>query len=158
MALKRRLQEKLGEILLRQGAISDEQLKQAIEAQKSDGGLLGEVLVKLNFVIEHDIAKAIISQYGFPFISLENYDFNTDASILVQESFSRKNRLVPLDVVGDVLVVAMSNPLDTNIIADLESATGKKVQVFLIVVSSVEEALDKIYIKDPDSQADEEGS
>ena len=145
MTIQRKLQEKLGEILLKQGAISEQQLNQALECQRSEGGLFGEILIKLGYVNELEIAKAIVSQYGFPFISLENYEFNPEAAKLIPENVARQYRIVPLDVIGEVLVIAMSNPLNRSAIEDVEMITKKKVQVFLAVITSVNEALNVIY-------------
>ena len=147
MVLRKRTQEKLGEILLRQGAISKHQLEQALECQKTEGGLLGEIMIKLGYVSDREIAKAIISQYEFPYIPLENYDFNPEAAKLIPENVARQYRLVPLDVVGDVLVIAMSNPLNRSAIEDIELIASKKVQVFLAIITSINEALNKVYEK-----------
>jgi hypothetical protein len=145
MILKKRTDEKLGEILIRLGIISNTQLQQALEHQKADGGLVGEVLIKLGFVNEREIAQAITSQYGFPFIPLENFDINPDAVKLVPEEYAKKNRLVAMDVIGDILIVAMSNPLNSPVVDEIEALTKKKVQVFLSTITSVNEVLNKIY-------------
>jgi len=147
MGLKKKTKEKLGEILLRQGVISEVQLRQALEAQKTDRELLGEILIKLGYINEREIAQAITSQYDFPFIPLENYDFNPEAIKLIPENVARQYRLVPLDVIGDILIVAMSNPLDRSAVEDIEMITRKKVQVFIAIMTSLNEALKKIYGK-----------
>jgi len=145
MVLKKRTDEKLGEILVRQGTISEKQLTEALETQKTEHGLLGEILIRMGAVNERQIAQALTSQYGFPFIPLENYDFDTEAANLIPENVARQYRLVPLDVIGDVLIIAMSNPLNTSAIEDIEMITKKKVQVFIAVITSINEALNKIY-------------
>ena len=150
MILKKRTTEKLGEILVRQGIISEQQLRQALETQKSEKGLLGEILIRLGYVNEREIAQAIISQYGFPFLPLENYDFNLEAAKLVPENVARQYRVVPLDIIGDILIVAMSNPLNRSAIEDIEMITGKKVKAFIAVITSINEALRKIYEKEDD--------
>lgn len=145
MVLKKRTEEKLGEILMRQGTISKQQVQQALECQKTEGGLLGEILIKLGFVNEREIAQAIASQYGVPFISLETYEINAEAVKLVPENVARQYRLIPLDVIGDILIIAMSNPLNRSAIEDIELITDKKVRVFLVVITALNEALNKLY-------------
>ena len=147
MVIKKRTEEKLGEILLRQGIISEEQLRQALEAQKAEKGLLGEILTKQGYVDEYEIAQAISSQYGFPFISLDNYDFNTEAVRLVPENIARQYKLVPIDLIGGILVVAMADPLNKTAIEDIEMISHKKVRAFLAVITSVNEVLGKAYGK-----------
>ena len=72
MIIKKRTEERIGEILLRQKVITQKQLQQALDLQKKEGGLLGEILIKLELVSEKEIAQAIISQYGFPFMPVEH--------------------------------------------------------------------------------------
>jgi len=142
---KKRTDERLGEMLLRQGIISEKQLEEALNIQDKDGGLLGENFIKLGYVSEREIAQAIVSQYGFPYMPLANYDINPEAVKLVPEEISRRYSVVPLDVIGDIIIVAMPNPLDKKCIDELEKITGKKVHIFLTVVSGVVEAINKIY-------------
>ncbi len=145
MVLKKRTDEKLGEILVRQGTISEKQLAEALETQKTEQSLLGEILIRMGAVNERQIVQALTSQYGFPFIPLESYDFDAEAAKLVPENVARQYRLVPLDVIGDVMIIAMSNPLNTSAIEDIEMITKKKVQVFIAVITSINKALNKIY-------------
>ncbi len=147
MVLKKRTEERLGEILLKQGAISKDQLKQVLEFQKTEGGLLGEILIQLGYVGEQEIAQAIVSQYGFPFMLVENYTLNPEAVKLVPENVVRQYRILPIDVIGDILVVVMSNPLNSSAIEDVEMLSKKKVQVFIGVITSINEAINKLYAK-----------
>lgn len=142
---QKRIGKKLGEILLRNGVISEENLKRALDFQRHEGGLLGEILVKLGYVNERDIVQAITIQYGFPYLPLENYELNKDIIKVVPENVARQYSLVPIDVIGDILTIAMSNPLNEEAIEDLEMITKKKIQVFISTVTSVHEALNKLY-------------
>ena len=145
MVFKKRTEEKLGEILIRQGAISEKQLEEALEKQRSEGGLLGEIMTRLGFVNERVIAQAITSQYGFPFLPLESYDVNPEAVKLVPEKMALKYHIMPVDIIGDVITIAMCNPLNKEAIEEVESTTGKTVRVFIALSTSVRAALSKIY-------------
>ena len=147
VVLKKRIEERLGEILRKQGIISKDQLKQALEFQQMEGGLLGEILIQLGYVSELDIAQAIVSQYGFPFMLVENYTLNPEAAKLVPENVVRQYRIVPIDIIGDILIVVMSNPLNANAIEDVEMLSKKKVQVFIGVITSINDAINKLYTK-----------
>ena len=145
MVFKKRTEEKLGEILIRQGAISEKQLEEALGKQRSEGGLLGEIMIRLGFVNERVIAQAITSQYGFPFLPLESYDVNAEAVKLVPEKIALKHHIMPVDIIGDVVTIAMSNPLNRDAIEEVERATGKTVRVFISLSTSIKAALSKIY-------------
>jgi len=139
--------KKLGEILKSSGLISELQLQKALEFQKGEGGLIGEVLIKLGFVKEIDIVQALTAQYGFPYMPVENYELDHEIVKIVPENMARQYGLVPIGVMGDILTVAMSNPLNEKAIEDLEDLTKKKVQVFITTVSGISGALNKLYKK-----------
>lgn len=147
VVLKKRIEERLGEILLKQGAISKDQLKKGLEFQQTEGGLFGEILIQLGYAGEQEIAQAIVAQYGFPFMMVENYTLNPEAAKLVPENVVRQYRILPVDVIGDILIVVMPNPLNSSAIEDVEMLSGKKVQVFIGVITSINEAINKLYAK-----------
>ncbi len=139
--------KKLGEILMSSGLISEAQLQKALEFQEGEGGLLGEVLIKLGFVGEIDIVQALTAQYGFPYMPVENYELNQEMTKAIPENMARQYGMVPIDIVGDILTIAMSNPLNDKAIEDVETLTKKKVQIFISTVTGVTGALNKLYKK-----------
>jgi len=145
--VKKKIGKKLGEILIRSELITEEQLQRALDFQRGEGGLLGEILVKLGYVNEHDIVQALTVQYGFPYIPLENYDLKKEMSDVLPENVARQYGIVPVDIMGNILTIAMSNPLNDRAIEDVEMITKKKVQVFISTVSAIYGALNKLYKK-----------
>lgn len=143
--LEKKTVEKLGEILVQSGAISDQHLQRALDLQRHDGGLLGEILVKLGYVNEREIVQALTAQYGFPYLPLEDYDFNKEVAKILPENVARQYSIVPIDVIGNILTVAMSNPINEKAIEDVEMMTSKKVQVFISMVTSIHEAINRLY-------------
>ncbi|MFC1548938.1 hypothetical protein ACFL5E_03155 [Candidatus Omnitrophota bacterium] len=150
MTAQKRIGEKLGEILVRGGALGEEQLQRALDFQRSEGGLLGEILVKLGYINERAIVQALTEQYGFPYLPLECYEFEDKSSAVIPENVARQYSIVPIDIVGDMLTVAMSNPLNETAIEDVEMITKKKVQVFISTVTSIHDAINRLYKKDTD--------
>ena len=144
---KKRTGKKLGEILVQNKLITEEQLQRALDFQRGEGGLLGEILVKLGYVNEHDIVQALTVQYGFPYIPLENYELKKEISKVLSENVARQYGIVPVDIMGSILTIAMSNPLNDRAIEDVEMITKKKVQVFISTVSAIYGALNKLYKK-----------
>jgi len=145
VSLKRKTKKKLGEILVGNNIIAEENLRRALDLQRAEGGLLGEILVKLGYVNERDIVRAITVQYGFPFLPLENYELKKELSKVIPENVARQYGILPIDIFGNILTVAMSNPLNEKAIEDIEMLTKKNVQVFISTIASIREAVDRLY-------------
>ena len=144
---KRLVKKQLGELLIERGVISELQLKKALDTQKEKGGLIGEVLVRLSFTNEEDIAQALTIQYGFPYLPLKNYELNPDIVKLIPENVAKDYSLVAVDKIGDTLTVATSNPLNAKAVEDVELLTKCKVQVFVSTLTDINHALAKQYAK-----------
>jgi type IV pilus assembly protein PilB len=143
--LEKRIVEKLGELLVQGGVISEQHLQRALDFQRREGGLLGEILVKLGYVNEREIVQALTAQYGFPYLPLEDYEFNKEVARVLPENVARQYSIVPVDVIGNLLTVAMSNPLNDKAVEDVEMITKKKVQVFISTVTAIHEAINRLY-------------
>jgi len=142
---KRASKKQLGELLIEKGIINHEQLNLAIAKQKEKGGLLGETLVELNFATERDIAQALTSQYGFPYLPLANYEIDEEVIKSVPENLCRQFCLIPIDKIGKSLTLAMSNPLNVQAAEDVELITGCTIQTFVSTTTEVKQSIDKYY-------------
>ncbi|MBU0604935.1 MAG: hypothetical protein KKH77_01455 [Candidatus Omnitrophica bacterium] len=145
--VKRVVLKQLGELLLDRGIINEEQLIKALNVQKEKGGLLGYILVSLGYVKEEEIAQAITVQYGFPYLPLECYDVNIDAMSLIPQNVAEQYNLIAIDRIGDLLTIAMSNPLNTQAVEDIELISNCTVQVFVSTMTDVANAINKYYRK-----------
>ncbi|MEA3489194.1 MAG: hypothetical protein U9R44_02480 [Candidatus Omnitrophota bacterium] len=145
MIPEKRISKKLGEILVNNEVITQEQLRRAVDFQRHEGGLLGEILVKLGYVNELDIVQALTVQYGFPYLPLEDYELKKEVGKMIPENVARQYSIIPIDVIGSILTIAMSNPLNEKAIEDIEMMTEKKVQVFISTVTAIHESLNKLY-------------
>ena len=145
MPVKRINTKHLGELLLDQGIISRDQLARALSEQKDKGGLIGETLVELGYVKEDDIAQSLTAQYGFPFLTLKNYDVSPEITGIIPSKLARQYLLVPIDKIGSNLTLAMSNPLNMQAISDVELLSGCSVQAFVSTSSDIKMAIDKYY-------------
>ncbi len=145
MAVRKINNKQLGELLLDQGIISQEQLDQALSLQRDKGGLIGEILVELGYVKEDDIAQSLTAQYGFPYLSLGNYDISPEITNIIPCMLARQYLLVPIDKIGNNLTLAMSNPLNMQAIDDVELLSGCSVQAFVSTSSDIKKAIEKYY-------------
>lgn len=144
---KKIINKQLGEVLVERGIITTEQLKLCIQIQKEQGGLLGEILVDRQFATELDIAQAIASQYGFPYLPLLNYDVDPEIAKSVPEDVCRKYGLIPVDRIGDHLTLAMANPLNAGAIEDVEKMTSCRVLFFVSVGQDIKTTIENLYKK-----------
>lgn len=144
---KKTTSKQLGELLIEQEVINNEQLDIAREYQDKNGGLLGEILVHLKFATEKDIAQALTCQYGFPYLPLASYEIDPGVVNSVPESLCRKFCLIPIDKIGKSLTLAMSNPLNFQATEDVELITGCTVQVFVSTTTEIKQSIDKYYSK-----------
>jgi len=145
--LKRVVSKQLGELLVERKIITTEQLTKALQSQKDKGGLLGQVLVSLGYATEEEIAQALTVQYGFPYLPLSSYEVDSTALKHIPENVARQYCLIAIDKIGDTLTIAMSNPLNTQAIEDIEFMTKCKIQVFVSTMTDVKNSIDKYYCK-----------
>jgi len=121
------------------------QLDEALKAQKERGGLIGQILVDLGHASEEAIAQALTAQYGFPYLPLENYDIDPEVVKIVPKNVASQFCLVPVDKIGSNLTIAMSNPLNTLAIEDIELVSGLCVQIFVSTGTDIKKAIKKYY-------------
>ena len=142
---KKATNKHLGELLIERGVINRDQLEMALNYQKEKGGLFGEVLVSLKFASEEDIAQALTSQYGFPYLPLANYEIDQDVINSVPENVCRQFCLVPIDKIGKSLTLAMADPLNVQAVEDVELITGCVVQTFVSTATDIRSTVNKYY-------------
>jgi len=135
----------LGELLIERGVINHEQLTLSLEHQKEHKGLLGEILVELNFATEADIVQALTCQYGFPYLPLSNYEIGADIISTVSKEICIKGQVIPVDKIGKNLSLAMSNPLNVDAAEEVERATGCVVQAFVCTMTDLKQSIKKYY-------------
>ena len=136
---------RLGELLVRNQLISDNQLANAISEQKKEGIRLGAALVKLGYVQEHDLASFLSKHYGVPSIDLAEFDIDPAVVALIPAEVAQKYQLVPINRAGATLIVAMSDPSNIFAIDDIKFMTGFNVEVVVAAEVAIRDAIDKFY-------------
>lgn len=139
---------RLGDALVKDGMISEEQLQKALELQKGSGRKLGETLIDAGMVTEENIAKVLSKQLGYESIDLQNISISKDVLDLVTPSVLKKNRVIPIEYAPDnmnILRVAMADPLDLDAMDDISIITGCQVEPLVSTPRSVMLAIDRFY-------------
>ncbi|MBN1794638.1 MAG: hypothetical protein JW844_06705 [Candidatus Omnitrophica bacterium] len=141
----RMLSKPLGELLIAKEIITPDQLEEALVVQKREGGLIGEILIRLGFANEEAIAQALTMQYGLPYLPLTNYEIDPAVLSVVPRETAQKYCFIPIDKIGNNLTIAISNPLDYKTLESIEKLTGCVVHIFVSTSSHINEAINKYY-------------
>ncbi len=139
------MSSRLGEILVKDSLISADQLRQALEYQKKNGGRLGSCLVKLGLVSDEDITAVLSRQYGVPSINLKFYEVDPAVIKLVPQETAVRYQIVPLSRVGSTLTIAMTDPTNVFAMDDIKFMTGFNVEPVVASESAISEAIHKFY-------------
>src|ERR671913_771011 len=99
---------RIGELLLREKRISAEQLQEALNYQRTNGGKLGLNLIKLGYVKDEEITALLSKQYGVPSIALAQFEIDPAVLKLVPADTAQKYQIIPLARSGATLTIAMT--------------------------------------------------
>jgi MSHA biogenesis protein MshE len=136
---------RLGDVLVSQKAISQEQLKLALEEQKRSGRKLGRALVDLGFVTEELIAQALARQLNLAFVNLKLYNFNRAIVLKLPEAAARRFRALALEDRGATMLVGMADPTDLFAYDELTRLLKKDIEAAVVAEGEVLLALDQVY-------------
>ena len=139
------MSSRLGEILVKDSLSSADQLKQALDYQKKNGGRLGTCLVKLGLVSDDDITAVLSRQYGVPSINLKFYEVDPAVIKLVPQETAVRYQIVPLSRVGSTLTIAMTDPTNVFAMDDIKFMTGFNVEPVVASETAISEAIHKFY-------------
>jgi len=139
------MKDRLGEMLLRENAIDPEQLEQARDFQKNNGGTVYNALVKLDYLTEDDLVEFLVKKLGRPTISLDEIDVDADALRLIPVGIAQKYLAIPYGRLNSTLQVAMADPTDLAAIDDINFMTGLGVEVSIAAESEIRKALETYY-------------
>jgi len=115
--------DRLGDILIKEGLITREQLHQALTEQRASKHRLGYVLVKLGLVQELEITKLLARQYRMPAVDLSRFEVDPKLVKLIPADLASKNVVLPLKREGRTLTIAMADPTDHGLLEDLKFIT-----------------------------------
>ena len=136
---------RLGEILLKESLITQDQLDKALEFQRSNGGKLGSCLTKMGYITDDDITGVLSRQYGVPSINLKYYEIDPNVIKLIPQDTALRYQVVPLSRVGSVLTIAMTDPTNVFAMDDIKFMTGFNVEPVVASESAIGEAIGRFY-------------
>src|SRR3990172_10409767 len=136
---------RLGEILIKEKLMDDDQLKQALVYQQTNGGRLGSCLIKMGLISDDVITEVLSRQYGVPSINLKYYEVDPAVIKLIPQDTAIRYQIVPLSRVGATLTIAMTDPTNVFAMDDIKFMTGFTVEPVVASEAAVHEAISKFY-------------
>jgi len=137
--------KKLGNVLIQEKIISEDQMLRAFDYQNTHGGGLKDAVTKLGFATEDDVIGALVSNLGISYFSVASYEIDPAVLLTVPAEFCIRNKLIPVSRAEDTLTVAMLDPLDVVVTEDLRSATGCTIVAAIAREAEIMEALERHY-------------
>lgn len=137
--LQKRKHQRLGEILVEVGLITPKDVEIALSEQKrGKGKRIGEVLVELGVLKEEDLAQVLAKKFHLAFVNLDEFRIHPGAAAEVSPEIIKKYRVLPVDMDAESLTIAISDPLETEVIDVLRMELNRKIREVLACRSQVE--------------------
>ncbi len=147
---------RLGDILVNNGAITQEQLDRALELQKTRHERLGTILIDEGIINEQRLIETLELQLGIDFIDLSKVRIPIELASLVPKSIARRHGVVPVRLNKDELTLAMSDPLNFVALEEVRTATRKRIIPKIATVAAVNKAISTLYGNEGVARAIEE--
>ena len=139
------MSERLGELLVKESAITPEQLEQAQKLQREKGGRLGSALIKLGFLNETEVTTFVSRQYGIPAVNLAYCEIDPAVVKLIPYEVAKRYQVLPLSRVGPALTVALVDPTNVFALDDIKFMTGYNVEPVVASESEIQEGIERAY-------------
>ena len=140
-----KMRPKLGEMLIKAGAITEVQLTRALEEQPQLALPLGETLIKLGYVTEDQMRQALCLQMNVPYLDLTRVQIDPALARLINRTYAVRNVVVPVSQVGQTLTVAMNDPSDLEAAEELAQSTGCIIRVVTGSLRAIQDAITRLY-------------
>jgi type IV pilus assembly protein PilB len=137
--------KKLGEILIAEGVLTEEQLENALIAQKGKNKKLGKVLIELGYITDIQVAECLTKQLSLQMVDCNDYTPTEELLSLIPKETAERKLVFPLELKGKNLKIAMANPLDWETIEDLSFITGLKLSVAITSENSILGVIEEYY-------------
>jgi len=140
-----KMRPKLGDLLIKAGAITDAQLTRALEEQPQLALPLGETLIKLGYVTEDQMRQALCLQMNVPYLDLARIQIDAALARLINRTYAVRHVVVPVSQVGQTLTVAMNDPSDLEAAEELAQSTGCIIRVVTSSLRAIQDAITRLY-------------
>jgi len=136
---------RFGELLLSKGLLNRRELTEALNEQRSRGGRIGEIIVKLRMVSDEDVRSALAEHLSTEHVHLDGKDIDMNIARLVPEALAKRFNLVAIDEKDGKVLVAMADPLDIVATDTITMKTGREIQPVLSSIREIRQTIEKVY-------------
>lgn len=141
----------LGDILIEEGKLSQEQLREALAWQEQHPGIhLGDILVDKGFCNREQVTSALANKLGIPYVKLGEYEIPPNVLRLVPADIAIQHNVLPLARRNNRLIIAMENPLDWEAMELLRFHTNHNIEAVITSSTEIGKVLDKYYLQHSD--------
>lgn len=149
-----KLKMRLGDLLVHEHIITNEQLMQALNSQKTTGRKLGDTLIELSYLSERQLLSFLAQQLGLPFLDISQRRIATETASLLTEVHARRLRALIIEDRGDSVLLGMSDPADLSAIDQLEQMLApKRLELAVVMDSQLFDAFDGLYRRTADIES-----
>ncbi|MCW8833558.1 MAG: ATPase, T2SS/T4P/T4SS family [Colwellia sp.] len=149
-----KLKMRLGDLLVHEHIITNEQLMQALNSQKTTGRKLGDTLIELSYLSERQLLEFLAQQLGLPFLDISQRRIATEIANLLPEVHARRLRALIIEDRGDSVLLGMSDPADLSAIDQLEQMLSpKRIELAVVMDSQLFDAFDGLYRRTADIES-----
>ena len=139
------MSSRIGELLIRNGLLTSDQLSEAEELQHQMGCMLSSAIVKLGYIEEAKLLNTLSEQYGLPIVKLDECEIDAEVLHLIPQHLAVRHQLLPIELNDSTMTVAMVDPSNILALNDIKFITGYDIQVLLTTESELKTLLDKLY-------------
>ncbi|MBP2109933.1 ATPase, T2SS/T4P/T4SS family [Paenibacillus silagei] len=139
------IKKRLGDLLVENGIISEEQLQEALVDQRKTKRKLGDLLISQGYITEQQLIEVLEFQLGIPHVSLHKYHIDPAITQIIPESMAKRYQVLPFLKEGGKLMVAMADPLDYFAIEDLRMSTGFRIEPAISTRDELQRAIARHY-------------
>ncbi len=139
------MNERIGELLVKENLLSSEQLLKAREEAASQGKRLGAQITALGFMDENELTEFVAKQYGVPSINLDDFQIEPEVLALIPEDVANKHNVVPVNRAGSTLILATADPSNIFALDDIKFLTGYNIQPVVASEEAIRAAIETYY-------------
>jgi len=137
--------ERIGELLVKENLLTTEQLRKAREEARTKGARLGAQITQLGFLQESELTDFVAKQYGVPSVTLDEFEIDSAVIKLIPEEVALKHTVIPVNRAGSTLILATADPSNIFAIDDIKFLTGYNIEVVVAAEDAIKRAIDRYY-------------
>lgn len=149
------MNERIGELLVKENLLSSEQLLKAREEAATKGQRLGAQITALGFMDEDELTEFVAKQYGVPSINLDDFEIEPEVLALIPEDVATKHSVVPVNRAGSTLILATADPSNIFALDDIKFLTGYNIQPVVASEDAIRQAIETYYAEPEEDLLDD---